>query len=281
MQSTDFLLFLEQFIHYMCSRCIINVPGHSIQDKTGGRHSHNGEILDLLDTVEPNSDRVLAAFHTWQNHSNPVNIQSSLASAYNKQIRSVPRSPVEWAAKSIMDNWNHSWLRHGLEQTELAVYNRRLPWPAPETRIPVGQAVLTAPEHNWFAVDLDRMPFQAFEEHPVEIHSGYSWCYTVGLLPMPWFNRYHGELYHPKDRDHWYARVSVPARYWVYLYRDFDQHTQEPQHQHQARDLMHSSGVPAIHITEYHRLVQLYRHLLNHHSTASCLKGSAQKSRLR
>lgn len=253
------LNFLEQFVHYMCSRCITNIPHHTIQDKTGGRHSHNGEILDLLAQVQPTSDRILAAYHQWQTHTIPRNLQTELARAYNTAGRTVARTSKERAVKLIIDNITDVWIRHGQEQA--GAFAPRLPFPDPESRIPIGSMITTHKEDNWFAVDLDSTPFAAFEQHPVELTSGYPWTYTVGLLPMKTFQQYRGTLHHPRDRDHLYARCNIPAKHWVFLYRDFDDYILDAPTQKEMRNTLLNCGVPALHIQEYHRLIQLHRHL--------------------
>ena len=253
------LNFLEQFVHYMCSRCITNIPHHTIQDKTGGRHSHNGEILDLLAPVPPTSDRILAAYHVWQAHTIPSNLQADLARAYNTAGRTVARTAPERALRTIIDNISDVWIRHGQEQA--GAFAPRLPFPDPESRIAIGTMVNDCRDQGWFAIDLDSTPFAAFEQHPVELTSGYPWTYTVGLLPMTTFQRYRGTLHHPADRDHLYARCNIPAKHWVFLYRDFDDCILDAPVQLEMRNCLLNSGAPVIHIDEYRRLIQLYRHL--------------------
>jgi hypothetical protein len=112
----------------------------------------------------------------------------------------------------------------------------------------------------------------------VENNLGPAWVYTVGLIPLQVFMRYKGELYHPQDRDHYYAQVTCPSRYWVFLYKDFDESAIDLQDQQASRDQMHHSNVPAIHITEYQKLIQLYRHLKNHSESAQCRVAEPRKT---
>lgn len=268
------LNFLQQFVHYMCSRCEGTPPHHREQNKIGGRHSHNGEILDLLDPVPPTSDRILAAFREWQKHDPPANIQAQLAQAYNRGGRVLPATAEERAVKIILDNYTDTWIRHGEEQP--GTLSRNAPFPDPHSRIVVGSMVNDHREQNWFAVDLDSTPFQAFEEHTVELTSGYPWTYTVGLLPRQTFLRLRGELHHPHDRDHLYARCNIPAKHWVFLYRAFDAYTLDRESQEGQRQVLWNSGVPAIHITEYRLLTQLVRHL-THYSSLPYSRGAVPR----
>jgi hypothetical protein len=254
--------FLQQFIHYMCSRCIISIPHHTVQDKTGGRHSHNGEILDLLQPVAPSSDRILSAYRVWQTHAIPRNMQSQLAQAYNCADRVIPATPKERAVKLILDNWSDIWIRHGEEQP--GVLAPKAVFPDPDSRWTTGHMVNNHRDQNWFAVDLDSNPFSAFHEHRIELTSGYPWTYTVGLLPYSTFRQANGELQHPQDRDHLYARCNIPARHWVFLYRDFDQYTVDLQQQQAQREVLLNSGIASLHIDEYQSLVQLYKHLTHY-----------------
>lgn len=235
------------------------MPHHRQQNKAGGRHSHNGEILDLLQSYPPTSDRILAAYHEWQAHRPPRNIQAQIAQAYNRAHRTMPKTAEERAVKIILDNWSDTWIRHGQEQA--GDVGPKSVFPDPATRIPVGRAVLTNPGEGWFAVDLDSNPFSAFHEHRVELTSGYPWTYTVGLLPYRTFQLASGELQHPQDRDHLYARCSVPARLWVFLHRDFDHHALDLQTQQSTRTQMLKSDVPALSYSTYTLLVQLRKHL--------------------
>lgn len=272
--------FLDQFIHYMCSRCVISVPYHSIQDKTGGKHSHNGEIFEYLNDTAPSSDAILSAYHTWQSLNPPSNRQRELANSYNTARRTVPRTSVERAAKIILDNIDDTWIRHGAEQPEHTVYSPRQTFPNHQSRISVGTQVLNDPAAGWFAVDFDRTPFGAFTEHPVENHLGPAWVYTVGLTPLRRFSLHSGKLHHPQDRDHYYAQADIAGRYWVFLYRDFDEHAIDLEQQQQSREQMHRSGVAAIHYTEYNKLIQLYRHLKTHSDTALCRVAEPRKKPL-
>lgn len=256
--------FLQQFVHYMCSRCIVSVPYHTLQDKTGGRHSHNGEILDLLAPVPPTSNRILAAYREWCRHNTPVNIQHNLAHAYNNAGRIVPATPKERAVKLILDNYNDTWIRHGEEQP--GVLAAQAPFPDPASRWIVGCMINDHRDKNWFAVDLDSTPFAAFDEHTVELTSGFAWTYTVGCIASTTFFKYRGVLHHSKDRDHLYAVCNIPAKHWVFLYRDFDEHTQDLQQQTTQREILLNSNIPSIHIDEYRLLIQLYKHLKHYTS---------------
>lgn len=252
--------FLEQFVYYLCSRCVILVPHHQPQPKgTDGRHSHNGEILDLLEPHLPSSDRILSAYRTWQDCDPPADIQAQMAAAYNRGARTTPVNNQERAVKILLDNIADTWIRHGLEHPH--PYNRRAAFPDPDSRYWIGNQVRQHREQGWYAVDLDTVPFCAFREHPVEQTSGLPWTYTVGLLPYARFRAYSGKLTHPQDRDHLYARSSIPAREWLFLYRDLDQHTLDLETQTQLRTQMLESGVPALHNTTADLLIQLYRHL--------------------
>lgn len=278
MCMSQFEQFLDQFIHYMCSRCVLFIPHHTAQDKDGGKHSHNGEIFKYLGNAPPTSDTILSAYHTWQSHRPPSNIQRELANSYNSRRRTVPRTSVERATRIILDNINDTWIRHGAEQPEHTMYSLRSSFPNHQSRIQVGTQVLEDPASGWFAVDFDRTPFSVFEEHPVENQLGPVWVYTVGLIPLRRFSEYAGQLHHPHDRDHYYAQVNIPGRYWVFLYRDFDEYAQDLNQQEHSRQQMLSSDVPAIHYNEYTKLIQLYRHLMNHSETAHCRSAKKPKS---
>lgn len=256
--------FLQQFVHYMCSRCIIDVPHHTQQSKTGGRHSHNGEILDLLEPHVPDSNRILAAYREWQTHPTPSNIQQHMAHAYNRGQRVYPRSNTERAVKLILDNINDVWLRHGPETSDPIL--PRAGFPELQNRWQAGDLVLHQAAQHWFAVDLDSTPFAAFSEHTVELTSGLPWTYTVGLLPYRRFTSAGGVLHHPKDRDHLYAQGQVPARHWVFITREFDEYTQNLQQLQSQRQQLLESNIPHINNQEYNCLIQLYRHL-QHYTT--------------
>ena len=243
----------------MCSRCVITVPHHHLQDKSGGRHSHNGEILDLLAPVAPTGARLLSAYREWQRHRPPKNIQQEIAQAYNRPSQATPETAEERALLRIMDSTDDVWIRHGQEHP--GPVSPSAAFPDPQTRYTVGQAVLSDPSAGWYAVDLDSTPWGAFTEHSVELTSGLPWTYTVGLLPYSIFRELGGELQHPEDRDHLYARSSIAAGNWVFLYRDFDQYTVEPLTQAVTRAQLLRSGVPAIHYRTYSVLIQLYRRL--------------------
>lgn len=261
--NTDFGKFAEQLLYYLCSRCVITVPYHPINKKNDGGHNHNGEILKYLGNRPPSSAGIITAYRYWRSCRPPQNIEAGMAAALATRTLPGTLTPTECAVNLIMQHSTDTWLRHGAEHPQHTYYHSDQPWPDLQSRHSVGSAVMDDPAAGWFAVDLDNHPFQAFVEHPVENHLGPPWSYTVGLLPYREFQRRRGELMHPADRDHLYARAQVPAQCWVFLYRDLDQHAQEPQLQQQAQSRLLTSTVPSIHYDDYVWLTRALRHLNN------------------
>lgn len=261
--STDFGKFAEQMVHYLCSRCVLHVAHHTAQDKAGGRHSHNGEILQYLSNRAPTAAGIISAYRHWQSVHPPRNIQAGLAAAL--ATRELPKdlTTVESTVLRIMQYQGDTWIRHGAEFTEHIEYLADQPWPNRYSRHQIGKAVLTKPGEGWFAVDLDSPPFQAFTEHPVENLMGPPWVYTVGLLPYTVFTKRRGQLQHPDDRDHYYAQVQAPASEWLFLYRDLDKHAQDAKQQQQAQQRLIHSGLACIHYDDYRWFAQMQRHLSN------------------
>lgn len=264
--------FLETFVHYCCSRCIHLVPGHRAQRKRPGNHAHNGEFLRMIHDIQPSSDGFLAAYHAWRDlpERGPDEYaglkgecRALLAEHMRNPTNTQPRDAEERAVRILLDHWDNSYIRHGPEHLWATDYNTKTRFPTLISRHDIGVAV-RAPNSEWFAVDLDAHPFRAFEEHPVENTQGPPWVYTVGLLPERIFQRFSGELYHPADRDHWYAAVNVPAKYWVFLYRDLDEHALHREEHEQNRHHLKTSGVPRIHYDDYLLLVQAYTHWRNY-----------------
>lgn len=255
--------FSRQLIHYICSRCELNIPGHTPQTvpEGSGQHSHNGEFLRCLDSRPITGAGIIAAYRLWLNTEDRVNRQRSLARALQHPGRIVPVTPQERAISMIVGYTADSWIRHGAEVPEHTDYTPSTAWPTAHSRARVGTAVLQHQDHTWYAVDLDRPPFRGFDQHPVEQFSGQPWSYTVGLLPVSRFRRQGGVLYHPPDRDHYYARSAAPADQWLFLYRDFDENTQEPEAQQAARQRLHRSDVPQLHWQEYTEFAHLWHHL--------------------
>lgn len=261
--STDFGKFAEQMVYYLCSRCVLHVEHHQAQDKHSGRHSHNGEILEHLSSRPPTAAGIITAYRYWQSQRPPADIQAGIAAALVQRQLPANLTAVESAVNLIIQHQTDTWIRHGAEFTTEIQYDPESVWPNPDSRHPIGTAVVENPQHSWFAVDLDSHPFQAFEEHTVENLLGPPWCYTVGLLPYRVFLKRRGQLYHPPDRDHYYAESVAPAREWLFLYRDLDQHAQDPEQQQQAQQRLLRSGLATIHYNDYRWFAQMFRHLTN------------------
>ena len=261
--STDFGKFAEQMVYYLCSRCVLHVKHHTAQPKAGGRHSHNGEILAHLGNRLPTAAGIIAAYRHWQSCRPPTNIQAALAAALVQRQLPDNLTAVESAVLRIMQYQGDTWIRHGAEFPTEIHYDPESVWPNPNSRHQIGTAVLEHPQHNWFAVDLDSHPFQAFEEHPVENLMGPPWVYTVGLLPYTVFVKRRGQLQHPNDRDHYYAQTVAPASEWLFLYRDLDEHAQDAKQQQQAQQRLIHSGLATMHYADYQWFTQMLRHLTN------------------
>lgn len=272
--------FLEHLIHYQCSRCITNIPKHKTQDKTGGRHSHNGEFLRLIRGVPCNSDTMLNAYHAWRDLPNLSPIATEgvkgeckqiLANATRSKNIPEPRDAEERAIRLIIDHWDQTWIRHGGENLRYVQYEPQQPFPPLKSRYWVGEAVMNKTS-EWFAVDLDCTPFRAFEEHQVELRLGPPWVYIVGLVPERIFQRYSGELLHPKDRDHLYARAQIPTKHWVFLYRDTDEHCEKPDEIHHNMHYLKTSGVPRIHWDDYRLLVRAVQNWRDQYAVRKYIK---------
>jgi hypothetical protein len=191
-----------------------------------------------------------------------VNCEQELAHALQHPGKITAQTPIERAINLILCSADDVWLRHGAEQPEHTTYDTRQPWPELRTRISVG-AAMQDPRTGWFAVDLDRYPFRGFAEHPVETVSGYPWSYIVGLLPVRRFRNRGGSLWQPSDRDHYYARGTVTAGEWLFLWREFDEHTQDLHTQEHARARLWDSGAAQISWEELQQFTHAWHHLQN------------------
>lgn len=255
--QTRFTAFLEQFIYYCCSRCVLGVQGHPIQRNKGdGRHAHNGEILPHLAGVEPTADRIIAAYQRWC-AVNKIHCEEKIARAYTQGQPSATDDPTMAAVRMIFEYEHSTWLRHGLELPNQHRYGSGEPFPPMNSRHRVG---IGGHSEYLYAVDTDRWPFRAFDEHPVENCMGPPWVYTTGVLPL---ERFSGSLRQLADRDHYYAYGTELEDRWLYLYRELDEHAQDPLDQNRARDALLASNLPRIHWEEYSRLETLIRHLRN------------------
>ena len=250
-------------LHYQCSRCYTLIPGHRAQPKgVSGKHSHNGEFLDMIQGVAPTSDAFLAAYHAWRDlpergpnaHAGVKGeCKTLLAKAMRNPQDTVPRDAEESAARILIDHWQETYVRHGGENLAVIDYDPFEAFPPLSSRYHIGEAV-RAPNSTWFAVDLDRHPFRAFEEHPVELELGPPWVYIVGLTPERIFRKYNLELWHPPDRDHYYASGGIPAKHWVFMYREPDVHCENPDAVQHSIHRLKRSGVPRIHYDDYRTL---------------------------
>lgn len=272
--------FLEHLLHYQCSRCYTLIPGHRAQPKDGGRHSHNGEFLRLIQGIAPTSDALLGAYHAWRdlpekgrNSTDGIKgeCRQTLAQAMRRPQSQEPRDAEESAMRLIVDHWQDTYIRHGGENLRFIDYTPTEPFPPMKSRYWVGEAVM-APNSEWFAVDLDANRFRAFVEHPVENQLGPPWVYIAGFTPMRIFRRYNGELWHPPDRDHYYARCQIPTKHWVFVYREPDEYAENPDAVNHSIQLLKRSGVPRIHWDDYQTLHTVMHNWHNIYNTRKCLR---------
>jgi hypothetical protein len=257
--------FLEHLLHYQCARCYPHIPRHPTQDKTGGRHSHNGEFWRMTQGIAPSSDALLAAYQAWLNRPDLTErstdgvkgeCRQQLAAAMRRPGRIEPQDAEQRALRILVDHWDSTYIRHGPESLRQVDYDPNQPFPPLASRYYVGEAVM-APNSQWYAVDLDRPPFRVFEEHVVELSLGPPWVYIAGFTPVKIFHRGGGELFHPQDRDHYYARSQVLTRHWVFLYREPDDSCEQPDAVWESIHRLKRSGVPRIHHDDYNFLVRV------------------------
>ena len=269
-QLQSFDSFVNLFMYYLCSRCERGAPHHENQRKVGGAHAHNGEILPYLAGAKPNSQRILSAYSYYTQHTAPVDIYAGLANAYNRPTHYDPKRTQHrpaMAAKLLMDNRHSTWIRHGIENTQLAQYNTNELYPMPITRFDVGNSVMRDQRSlNRYAIDMDRFPFRDCAVHPGDRETGQPWSYVAGYIPFEKFTAMNGTVYNPNDRDHLYAHSAISTKHWCFVYDDFDHNINNSQeqtltHQQTALDrLLDSAAVPVIQsktVLQLNRLINL------------------------
>ena len=234
----------------------------------------------MIQGIPPSSDRLLAAYQAWLNlpdlTASPYDgvkgeCRQRLAQAMRMPGRPEPQDAEQRAMRILLDHEADTYVRHGPEETRLVDYHPERDFPPLDSRYNIGSAV-QAPNSTWYAVDLDRQPFRAFVEHEVELGLGPPWVYTVGLVPLRIFARYTGELYHPADRDHYYASSRIPTRHWVFLYRDPDEHSEDPDAVRKTQQTMKRQGVPRIHWDDYQLLWTIWHNWHNIYAARKFLK---------
>lgn len=220
-----FTEFLKLFVYYLCSRCEQGAHHHEPQEipDGSGNHCHNGEILHLLDPVNPAPYRLFAAFNEYQRHDPPAYIHAQLAQAYNTATPHRKRTnPIlERSVEYVLANTRRTWLKHGCEQPEEMHYEKNAAFPPLHTRSHVGSMGTTHRDAQAFAVDTDTWPFLTCSTHPLD--STAPWGYISGYIPL---TRFSGELLQPADRDHYYARGEVPTHQWLFVYKDIPESEQ-------------------------------------------------------
>lgn len=225
-QLESFDSFVNLFMYYLCSRCERGALHHVNQQKTGGAHAHNGEILPYLQGAKPDSLRILSAYNYYTQHTKPTNIYAGMANAYNRPTRYDPNRTQHrpaMAAKQLMDHRHSTWIRHGIEHTQLAQYNINELYPQSITRFDVGNSVTNKNRDlDQYAIDMDRFPFQGCGVHPGDRTTGQPWSYVAGYIPFEKFAALNGTLYNPIDRDHLYAHSKINTQHWCFVYDDFD-----------------------------------------------------------
>jgi hypothetical protein len=278
MQS-DFELFIDLFIHYLCSRCRMGAGEERSQDTSDGtgRHAHNGEILRWLQPHPPDSSRVFSAYSAYTLSDRPRHLQSAIAQAYNRPVPpAVIHTPETVAAQRLLDHWNETWIRHGIEHPKLMDYtNHQLPFPPKHTRYSIGDQVTQYDQENRYAVDLDRVPFQNCSQHSLDHNNGVPWAFTAGYIPITVFKQHQGQLHRASDRDHLYASSNIPALLFTHIIWDFGSRVQQREHQRAAREQLLHNGLPVIHIRTVQKLSTLIT-LLNCYADALPLTATAR-----
>ena len=217
------------------------------------RKHHNGELLGNIHR-DFNFDSLWHAYTVYQNCTS-VDVQD-LLHAYNN-----PQQPVDYdpAVKYLCDNWNSTWIRHGLEKPEINTYGKNQLYPPLQSRMHIGAAAKLKSDRvrGWYAVELETPPFNTCATHG---HGGdYAWAYVAGLLPVQYYT---GKLHRSGDRDHYYADTQIPEQQWLFVYDHI--HTQDPaqnQLQNTALQQLLNTQLMTIPYETVQNLHTLHKHL--------------------
>ena len=181
------------------------------------RKHHNGELLGNIHK-DFDFDSLWHAYTVYKNNTH-VSPQQ-LIHAYNNPQQ---HSNIDRAVKYLCDNWQSTWLRHGLEKPEMNTYGKNQLYPPLQSRMHIGAAALRKCDRarGWYAVDLETVPFDTCALHGYG--GDYAWAYVAGLLPTQYYT---GKLHISGDRDHYYADTQIPEQQWLYVYDTVQ--TQDP-----------------------------------------------------
>lgn len=263
MQFND---FLKTFVYYCCSRCYPNAPGHVHQPVVDGCHHHNGTILGHINTPFEFS-RLWTAWQQYQTTS--VDCELVLAKAYNNPGKIKKLDRLGRSVKYLCDNWDQTWIRHGLEHPARHEYGKGNCYPPHRSRQRVGAATRSDPayELGWYAVELETAPFDTCAQHGLGCDE--AWIYVAGHLPV---QHYTGKLHTSGDRDHYYADTSVKETQWLYIHRPIQ--TQNPQTHHVqklARNALLQTDLMIVEYSTVQLIHTLRKHLIQQYQVSSLI----------
>lgn len=253
--------FLKTFVYYCCSRCYPNAPNHKHQPVVDGCHHHNGTILGHIQ--EPfDFSRLWSAWQVYQ--TKPVNCELELATAYNNPSKIKKLNTLGRSVKYLYDNWDQTWLRHGLEHPARHEYGKGTLYPPHKSRQRVGVATRSDPayEQGWYAVELETAPFDNCANHGLGCDE--PWIYVAAHLPL---QHYTGNLHTSGDRDHYYADTTVLEDKWLYIHRPIQ--TKDAQKHHIQKLALGALLKTDLMILEYNTVILLHtlrKHLRQQYS---------------
>lgn len=273
--------FLQTFIYLMCSRCEAGAFDPDVKPQEilpgSGSHAHNGELAALLPATAPTIERIGSAYVNYLNKNTPKSLARGYAApARLERLKEIIQDKEFLALAQIEQYHNSTWLRHGLEHVDFApeAYQPTAIFPPPDSRFAVGSMVQPHnQDHNYYAIDVDAVPFIGCTDHWVDDNCGQPWAYVAGYLPLEIHLKHRGEIYNTPDRDHYYAKGSVPAQHWVFIWRKIPQRAVKRKQQEDALyKYLLPSKLYAIELDTYQYYTRLVHKLKIHQRLAPIAK---------
>ena len=226
MQKGNLDKFLDLFSFYLCKACDTVVKlrypmtREWIDQDEGARFHHDGALINSLKGAKPFDifDGIMNAFRVYERSTSaPFNLELDFSAALT-----APPGPEENTfaeAKALRYFWKKRrsvFVLHGLESVEAdlhAVYQPENRFPPINSMMPI--AVSEAGED--FAIDHDILPFNYCSDHG-GMNLLFPWSYCVGYIAVDDFRRLGGTVIKSGLRDHFYARASLCAKDWLFVY---------------------------------------------------------------